>query len=129
MKKINLVLVLFTVFGMSAFADESQVVKEVPVEKAQVRNQKFEKRIKQQQARIDQGLKKGKLTEEKADELKAEVKQIESERETLLKESNGKPLSKEQRKKIKADLKKSGQEIKDAKHSQATEEMVKAVKE
>ncbi len=80
---------------------------------AKVAGQGVDKRVERQTQRIERKLKKNKISEEKAAELKKEVQAIDEKKDAMVKEGGGK-LTKEQKKELHGDLKKTAEEIKAA---------------
>ncbi len=72
-----------------------------------------QRRLENQRKRIEHGVKKGKLTEQQAAELKQGVDKIEAEKAEALKDGK---ISKEEREKLKGDLKQSSEQIRNLKH-------------
>lgn len=74
------------------------------------------KEIKNQRVRIHQGVKSGKLTPAQAAALKQMDKDIKKEKADMIKTNGGKPLTAEQRKILREDLKKISAKIYAEKH-------------
>ena len=74
------------------------------------------KEVKHQKARIRQGVKSGKLTPSQAAALKQVDIDIKKEKADMIKSNGGKPLTDEQRKLLREDLKKNSAKIYEEKH-------------
>jgi|GEM_PF-3492546 len=91
-----------------AMADNSTAANQ-----AKVPGHRVEQRVARQNHRIDRKLKKKKISDEQAQQLKSEVQAVETKKNTMLKEGNGK-LTKANRKELRGELKKTSEEIKAA---------------
>lgn len=80
--------------------------------------QHINRRLENQERRIEQGVKSGKLSAEKAAELRAKSAEIRSKEAADL-QAGGGHLTPEQRKEIRQDLNEVSKEIKEAKHGSA----------
>ena len=78
------------------------------------RGKGIEKRIENQKRRIQHGLEKGKLTEEQAKTLEANVDKIQAEKNAM--SNDGTKLTKEERTKLQQELKDSSKSIHDLKN-------------
>ncbi len=77
-------------------------------------------REKNQEKRINQGVKKGKLTKGQAKQLRSEIKGDKQEKQAMIKANGGKPLTAQQRKSLRQNLNQSSKQIYQEKHPAAT---------
>ncbi len=75
-----------------------------------------QRRLENQRKRIEHGVKKGKLTEQQAAELKQKVDKIEAEKNEALKDGQ---ISKEERQKLKEQVMQSSEQIRNLKNPAA----------
>ena len=101
-----------------SFAEEAKVVKK------HKKGERIQKRIQNQEKRIEEGVKSGKLTEDQAKKLQQNVDTIKSDAKSAA-ESDGK-MTKEEREKLRGELKSSSKAIHDAKHPNAVQPAVPA---
>jgi len=72
-----------------------------------------------QEKRITQGVKSGKLSKAQARHLRQEIKGVRQEKRAMIKANGGKPLTAEQRNSLKQNLNQSSKQIYQEKHSGA----------
>jgi peptidoglycan hydrolase CwlO-like protein len=82
-----------------------------------------QRRLQNQKKRIDMGVKKGKLTEQQAADLKQNIDKIEAQKNEALQDGK---ISKEEREKLKGELKQSSEQIRNLKNPKAPEESAPA---
>jgi hypothetical protein len=82
-----------------------------------------QRRLENQKKRIDMGVKKGKLTEQQAADLKQNIDKIEAQKNEALQDGK---ISKEEREKLKGELKQSSEQIRNLKNPKAPQESAPA---
>jgi hypothetical protein len=99
-KAMAVAVCIFAVAGSCVFAD-------TPVINAREKNQ---------EKRINQGVKSGKMTKAQAKQLRGEIKGDKQEKRAMIKANGGKPLTAQQRKSLRQNLNQSSKQIYQEKH-------------
>jgi aminoglycoside phosphotransferase family enzyme len=82
---------------------------------APVVGSKIDMTVQKQDGRIDHKVQKGKITQAQGDQLKQQVNAVETQKQAMIQQNGGKPLTKAQRQQLHQELKQTSQEIKTAK--------------
>jgi hypothetical protein len=112
LRRMNMNNAIRLMMLMGMFAVVQPVMADQNTDAQKGMGQKVEQRVERQNKRIERKLKKKKISEAQATQLKGEVQAVESKKDEMLKANGGKKLTKEQHQELRADLKKTSEEIK-----------------